>query len=117
MDDFKKYCQGRPSEVIERLQALRALVLESVPEAQESISYEMPAFKYLSKPLVYFGAFKNHIGVYATPTTHSQFVDQLAPYKTGKGSVQFKNDQPLPLKLIRSMILIKRKEIAASVRK
>ena len=64
----------------------------------------MPAYKTQGKPLVYFAAFKNHIGFYATPTGHSEFAKELSKYKQGKGSVQFPIDQPMPLKLIAQIV-------------
>lgn len=60
--------------------------------------------------LVYFAAFKNHIGFYATPTGHEAFKDELAQYKTGKGSVQFPLDKPMPLDLIARIVQFRRRE-------
>jgi uncharacterized protein YdhG (YjbR/CyaY superfamily) len=89
---------------------MRNIINELVPEARESISYHMPAFKTFGKPLVYFGCHEQHIGFYATPSAHAAFESKLAPYKRGKGSVQFPLDQPLPEKLIRQMVLFRKKE-------
>lgn len=113
MEAFEKYCSNFSQEVSQRLHQLRKLVLENVPQAVESISYGMPAYKLHGKPLVYFGAFKMHIGVYGTPTVHEEFSQDLAPYKSGKGSVQFKNDQPLPVDLIKRMILFHAKKLSS----
>ena len=60
----------------------------------------MPAYKLNGKPLVYFAAFKNHIGFYATPSGQDAFARELSLYKQGKGSVQFPLDKPIPLNLI-----------------
>ena len=79
---------------------VRSAIKQAAPDAEESIGYGMPAYKTHGKPLVYFAAFKNHIGFYATPTGHSEFAEELSKYKQGKGSVQFPIDQPMPLKLI-----------------
>ncbi len=111
MDAFDNYCKGFTAEVSSRLYQLRRLVAENVPQAVESISYGMPAYKLHGKPLVYFGAFKTHIGVYGTPVVHEKFSKDLALYKSGKGSVQFKNDQPLPVDLIERMILFHAKKL------
>ncbi len=64
----------------------------------------MPAYKTHKKPLVYFAAFKNHIGFYATPSGHSEFQDELTKYKQGKVSVQFSLDKPIPYKLIERIV-------------
>ena len=63
----------------------------------------MPAYKYHGV-LVYFGGYKNHIGFYASPTGHEAFKKELSIYKSGKGSVQFPLDKPLPLKLITQIV-------------
>ena len=89
---------------------MRKAIKTTAPKAEESISYGMPAYKYLGKPLVYYGAFEKHIGFYATPTGHKTFKKELAIYKSGKGSVQFPIDKKLPLKLIERIIKFRVKE-------
>ncbi|MEP6845918.1 MAG: DUF1801 domain-containing protein [Panacibacter sp.] len=89
------------------LKQVRKVIKETAPGAEESISYGMPAYKLNGKPLVYFAAFKNHIGFYATPQGHSAFAKELAKYKQGKGSVQFPIDEPLPLDLIKKITKFK----------
>lgn len=93
--DFKSvdhYIETFPEKIQAVLKKLRAIILEQAPNAVESISYGMPAYKTNGKPLVYFAAFKNHIGFYATPTGHTEFSEELSKYKRGKGSVQFPLD-------------------------
>lgn len=85
------------------LEQMRQTIKKAAPEADEAISYNMPAFKYHGI-LVYFAAYKNHIGFYATPTGHSEFKEELSVYKQGKGSVQFPLNQPLPLDLISKIV-------------
>ena len=82
------------SEVQILLNQIRQTIKKAAPEAEEVISYNMPAFKYHGM-LVYFAAYKNHIGFYATPTGHSEFKEKLAVYKQDKGSVQFPLTKPL----------------------
>ena len=98
------YMATFPSHIQEHLISLRNLILIKAPQAIESIAYGMPAYKSNGKPLVYFAAFKNHIGFYATPTGHAEFAEELSKYKTGKGSVQFPIDQPMPFKLIERIV-------------
>lgn len=88
------------------LQEIRATIKAAAPDAEESISYAMPTFKQ-NGPLVYFAAFKNHIGFYATPSGNEAFRKELSKYKTGKGSIQFPLDKPMPLDLIRQMVEFK----------
>ncbi|CAM2812733.1 Uncharacterized conserved protein YdhG, YjbR/CyaY-like superfamily, DUF1801 family [Flavobacterium succinicans] len=110
MENVASYLAKFPEASQKRIQQIRALILEKAPEAKESISYGMPAYKTNGKPLIYFAAFKNHIGLYATPSSHSHFAEALSPYKQGKGSVQFPNEQPLPLDLIAEIIAFRVEE-------
>lgn len=104
VDEYIREFEG---ETKQRLIATRKLVLDTAPQAEESISYGMPAYKINGKPLVYFGGYKSHIGFYATPTGHKAFEKELSKYKQGKGSVQFPLNEPLPEKLIREIVLFR----------
>lgn len=98
-----KYIASFPTDVQAVLQQVRATIRKAAPDAEEDIAYGMPAYR-LNCPLVYFAAFKHHIGFYATPTGHEAFQQELASYKQGKGSVQFPLDQPMPLDLIARIV-------------
>lgn len=104
------YIKSFPKDVRQRLEQIRTIIKNTAPDAEESISYAMPAYKLNGKPLVYFAAFKNHIGFYATPSGHSEFAKELSKYKQGKGSVQFTLDKPLPLGLITKIVKFRVKE-------
>lgn len=117
MDPVSVYINEFPEEVVDRLNALRALVLTAVPDAVESMSYAMPAYKYKGKPLIYFAGYKHHVGVYATPEGQAQYKANLAQYKQGKGSVQFPNDRELPLELIQQMVLFNVSRIDEKLKK
>lgn len=97
------YIKSFPKEIQILLEKLRAIILKNAPNAVESISYGMPAYKTFGKPLVYFAAYKNHIGFYATPTGHSEFANELSKYKQGKGSVQFPLDA-VPFELVAKIV-------------
>jgi uncharacterized protein YdhG (YjbR/CyaY superfamily) len=101
--DVDSFIGSFPDEVQQHLHKIRAIIKEIAPEASESISYGMPAYKLCGKPLVYFAAFDKHIGFYATPSGHEAFAEQLSKYKQGKGSVQFPLNQPIPFNLIRQI--------------
>jgi len=107
--DFDDYFSQQTPEVQILLEQMRQTIKKAAPEAQEVISYNMPAFKYYGM-LVYFAAYKNHIGFYATPTGHSEFKEELSIYKQGKGSVQFPLTKPLPLDLITKIVKFRTKE-------
>ena len=104
------YIEDFPEDVQALLQQVRSVIKAQAPEAVESISYGMPAYKMNGKPLVYFAGFKNHLGFYATPTGHEAFASELAPYKQGKGSVQFPLNQPIPFDLIARIVAFRKKE-------
>ncbi|MCK0145917.1 DUF1801 domain-containing protein [Arenibacter sp. F26102] len=109
INDATTYIAHFPQEVQGILEELRRTIKKAAPEAEEVISYNMPAYKYRGM-LVYFAAYKNHIGFYATPTGHKEFEKDLAPFKRGKGSVQFPLDKPLPLPLITKIVKFKVQE-------
>lgn len=104
MSDIETYIQQFPDEVQEILQTIRKLINDNAPGANEHFAYGMPAFKLYKKPLVYFAAFKNHIGFYATPSGHTEFQEELSKFRNGKGSVQFPLDKPIPYKLIERIV-------------
>ncbi len=98
-----EYVASFPADKQALLHAVRQIILEEAPEAQESIAYKMPAYK-LNGPLIYFALFENHLGLYPTPEGISAFEKELKQYKQGKGSVQFPLAKPLPLDLIRQIV-------------
>ena len=95
----EEYISWFPSEIQAKLQQIRDTLQGSLPEAQEVISYHMPAFK-TTEVLVYYAATKGHIGYYPTASGVEEFKRELAGYVTSKGAIQFPYDQELPLELI-----------------
>jgi uncharacterized protein YdhG (YjbR/CyaY superfamily) len=91
------------------LEKVRAAIRKAAPGAEETIKYRLPTF-VLHGNLVHFGAFKNHIGFYATPGGNAAFRKELSVYNGAKGSVQFPLGQPLPLDLISRMVKFRVKE-------
>jgi len=98
--DIDEYIAGFPAAVQDILQQVRANIRQAAPDAEETISYAIPTFTLNKKNLVHFAGFKNHIGFYPAPTGSEAFKEELSLYKTGKGSVQFPIDEPMPLDLI-----------------
>jgi uncharacterized protein YdhG (YjbR/CyaY superfamily) len=98
-----EYIATFPEDIQALLETIRATIKASVPEAEERISYQMPAFA-LKGNLVYFAALKNHIGLYPTASGIEAFKDELAGYEITKGSVKFPINQPLPLELISKIV-------------
>jgi uncharacterized protein YdhG (YjbR/CyaY superfamily) len=102
-DSIDEYISQFPGEVQERLRELRRVIRAAAPDAEEKLSYRMPAF-VLHGNLVYFAAFKNHIGFYPTSSGIEAFKAELAGFKGAKGSVQFPLDKPLPYELISRIV-------------
>ncbi len=96
------YIDGFDGDIGERLKAMRKAIAAAVPEAVETISYGMPTFR-LDGNLVHFAAAKKHIGFYPGPSGIEAFAQDLAPFKSSKGAVQFPYDQPLPLETVQKI--------------
>lgn len=97
------YIASFPEEIQKILQLVRTTIKAAAPDAREKISYAIPTFE-LNGNLVHFAAFKNHIGFYPAPTGMVAFQKEFSAYKTGKGSIQFPIDQPMPLGLISKIV-------------
>lgn len=109
------YIDRYEKEVRERLKELRAAIHEAAPEAEEVISYGMPAFRQ-GKVLVYFAVFKNHVGFYPTPSGIKHFEKQLEGIPFSKGAIQFSHDKPLPLHLVKRVVAFRVKEELAAMK-
>lgn len=116
MNSIEKYILQFPEDVQQKLMAIRNIIRTNAPDADESFAYGMPAYKLHQKPLVYFAAFRNHIGFYATPSGHEAFQQELSVYKQGKGSVQFPLNQPMPFDLIARIVQFRVEENIAHAR-
>lgn len=101
-----EYITGFPENIQEILQSVRATIQKAAPDAKEAIRYAIPTFT-LNGNLVHFAAFKNHVGFYPAPAGMEAFDEELFPYKTGKGSVQFPLDKPMPLFLISRIVALR----------
>ena len=108
-EDFEEYLDRFPKVAQQRLQKMRLTVKKAAPQAKEKISYGIPAFT-LNGMLVWFAAFKNHIGFYPRTSAIAAFKKELSAYKGAKGSVQFPFDKPLPLPLISRIVKFRVKE-------
>ena len=100
---IKEYIQGFDKDVQNRLYRIREIILEQVPTAEEGIKYKMPTVMYHGN-LIHYAAFKKHIGIYPLPTVIETLKEELKTYKQGKGSIQFQNDEELPIELIKKIV-------------
>lgn len=110
MNEVEKYIEQFPKNVKDSLNKIRNLIFKLAPGVEEKMAYGMPAYHLNKKPLVYYAAYKNHIGLYALPVTNVKFKNELLSYKCGKGSIQFPITEPIPYNLIEKIILFRVKE-------
>jgi len=99
-----EYIAEFPAETQVVLEELRALIRASAPDATETISYAIPTFDLNRRHLVHFAGYEKHVGFYPTGSGVEAFKQELKPYKSGKGSVQFPLGQSLPTDLIRRIV-------------
>ncbi|MDD4972648.1 MAG: DUF1801 domain-containing protein [Paludibacter sp.] len=104
-----EYIKSFPEDVQTILQKMRQTIREAAPDAEEAISYQMPAFKQ-NGILVYFAVQKNHVGFYPTASGIETFKAELTPYKWSKGAVQFPLDKPIPYDLVKKIVEFRVKE-------
>jgi uncharacterized protein YdhG (YjbR/CyaY superfamily) len=110
-----EYHASVPRPVRDLLQKLRDAIRAAAPKAEETISYNMPAFK-MNKMLVYYAAAKNHIGFYPTPGPIQYFKNDLAGYETSKGAIQFPIEKGIPVTLVKKIIKYRVAEDAAKTK-
>ena len=107
---IEEYIANFPGDVRPVLEKIRSTIQKAAPKAEETISYQIPAFKLNGRILVYFAAFKNHVSLYPAPRNAAEFKDELADYRGGKETVQFPLEKPVPYDLIRSIVKFKLKQ-------
>jgi uncharacterized protein YdhG (YjbR/CyaY superfamily) len=105
-----EYIAGFPQDVQEILEQIRLTIRAAAPDAEETISYQMPTFTLQGHYLVYFAAYKKHIGFYPAPVGNPEFDADLSLYEAGKGTVRFPLDKPIPFALISKIVKFRIKE-------
>ncbi|TME20618.1 MAG: DUF1801 domain-containing protein [Chloroflexi bacterium] len=115
--DFKtvdEYIATHPEEVQAVLQLVRTTIRKAVPDADEMISYQIPAYKLRGGRVIYFAGWKQHYSLYpASDELVEAFKDELAPYEVNKGTIRFPISKPVPVKLIEGIAKFRAKEAAA----
>jgi uncharacterized protein YdhG (YjbR/CyaY superfamily) len=104
-----QYIAAFSTDVKKRMQQLRKTIKAAAPKAEEVISYQMPGYKYFGM-LVYFAAYKNHIGFYPGAGGVLEFYKKLSSFKSAKGSVQFPHDKPIPYDVISKIVKFRVKQ-------
>ncbi len=109
-----EYIAAFPDDMQKILKKVRSTIQAAAPEAQETISYEIPTFKLNGKYLIYFAGWKNHISIYPIPSGDAAFQKAVEPYVSGKGTLKFPVDKLIPYPLITQMVKL---QIAGSLEK
>ena len=110
--DVDAYIKAAPAETRAGLEKMRSTIRTTAPKAMESISYGMPAYKYQGKPLVYFAAAKEHVGLYGPAVV--EFQGELKGYSTSKGTVRFPLGKPVPVTLVKKLVKARMAAIEAA---
>ena len=104
-----QYLSAFPSSTKVLLKKIRETVKEVAPQAEELISYNMPGFRW-NGMLVWYAAYKQHIGFYPTPSAIKTFAQELSQFKTSKGAIQFPIDKPIPASLVKKIVKFRMKQ-------
>ena len=108
------YMAGLPEDRRAVMEELRAAIREAAPDATEAISYNMPAVRLDGRFLVSYEAFKRHYSLFAwSDAMLEELGEALRPYAVGKGTIRFPADEPIPLELVRRVVEIRHREVAA----
>ena len=110
-----EYIKTFPEDVQRILEKIRQTIKKAAPAAEEAISYQIPTFKLNGTYVVYFAAFKNHIGLYPPPP--QVFKKEVSSYAGPKGNLKFPMDKPIPLDLVKRIVKYRVKEILEKGRK
>lgn len=105
-----EYIAVFPEETRELLEDIRKIIQQAAPDAEEVISYNMPAFKQ-KKVLVWYAGYKGHIGFYPSVSPIQVFAEELAKYKTSKGAIQFPLDKPIPKAIVKKIVKYRLEEV------
>ena len=113
--NIDEYIVTFPKDVQVILEKIRATIKAAVPDAEEIISYNMPTFTLNGRYLIYFAAYKQHIGMYPIPTGDAAFNAEISPYTTGKGTLKLPFDKPIPFDLIGKIVKLQAQANAGRV--
>jgi uncharacterized protein YdhG (YjbR/CyaY superfamily) len=107
------YIAAQPEAVRAVLERVRSTIRKAMPKAEETLSYQMPAYKLDGRVVLYFAGWKQHYSLYpATGHVVAAFRDELAPYEISKGTIRFPLSEPVPVKLIGDIAKFRARETA-----
>jgi uncharacterized protein YdhG (YjbR/CyaY superfamily) len=108
-ETIDEYIKPFPKDIQNILEKMRETVRKAAPEAEETISYRMPSFKLKGRVLVYFAAFRRHIGLY--PPAPREFKNEVSRYEGPKGNLKFPTDEPIPYDLVARIVLFRKNAV------
>lgn len=103
-ESIDAYIADFPDEVQPVLEKIRTIIRKAAPDAEETISYRIPTFKLNGTYLVYFAGLKNHVSLYPILGKSPGLDEEIAPYRSGRGTVKFPLDRPIPYQLIAKIV-------------
>lgn len=103
-ENTDEYIAGFPEEIQKMLSQIREAIHNAAPNAEEVISYGMPALKLNGTYLLYFSGYKKHVSLYPAPAGDTAFEKELEPYRSGKGTIRFALNKPLPFELLYKIV-------------
>uniref|UniRef100_Q023R8 YdhG-like domain-containing protein n=1 Tax=Solibacter usitatus (strain Ellin6076) TaxID=234267 RepID=Q023R8_SOLUE len=113
-----EYIAAQPEGLRPKLEQVRAAIRKAVPDAVEGIGYRMPGYKLHGKPMLYFAGFKEHYSLFAASGTFfAALEEELRGYELRKGTIHFRLDKPVPVKLIGRIAKLRAEGIAAARKK
>ena len=115
--DIDGYIRQFPTKTQAVLRRVRKTIRAAAPKAEEAISYGIPTFRLDGRYLIYFAGYANHVGVYPVPSGSPSFIKQLAVYRTGKGTLQFPLDKPIPYAFLARVVKARSKQLREKARK
>ncbi len=111
INNIDDYIADFPKDTQIILEQIRKTIKSIVPHAEETISYSIPVFKLNGSYLIFFAGYKKHVGMYPVPN-NKEFEKDFSPFKTsGKGTIQFPLDKPIPIALIKKIVKYRISEI------
>lgn len=108
------YISNFPEETQRVLNQIQEIIREAAPEAEETISYQIPTFKLNGKYFIYFAGWKSHVSLYPIPEGDNEFQKEITPYVAGKGTLKFPLEKPIPYELIKKVVRLSVQEHTAT---
>ena len=115
-DSIDAYIAAQPDTVRPLLERLREIIHKALPNAEEAISYGIPAFKLDGRPVIYFAGWKAHVSLYpAVGRVATELAQEIAPYKVSKGTLRFDLGKPIPARLVTRIVKIRAEETREAI--